>query len=310
MNNQEIDLRYNDKREITKSTLLGFFIGLAVIVPGISGSTVAIMLKLYDKLIYAIGNIFNKFKISIIFLLPILLGAFIGLALGFISIKVLLEILPFAITTLFAGLMLGAFPAVSIEIKNEEKKLYRIILFIIGLAIPIIIGVTSSLLTSGSNSLENLQFYHYFIFIFLGYLVAITQIVPGLSATAIMMAFGYFKPIFEAISISYITENPQVLLVFLMLIIGFGIGIVSFSKILGLIFQNHRKTAFFLIVGLSLGSIFSMFFNPDTYQIYISWISGNVNYILDLVLGIILFIVGAIIAYLFVIYEQKKDQAN
>ena len=44
------DLRYKDAKEVGKGGLLGFFIGLAVIVPGVSGSTVAIIFKLYDKL--------------------------------------------------------------------------------------------------------------------------------------------------------------------------------------------------------------------------------------------------------------------
>ena len=49
----------HDKKSFFKGSLLGFFIGLAVIVPGVSGSTVAIILKLYDKFLYAVGNLFN-----------------------------------------------------------------------------------------------------------------------------------------------------------------------------------------------------------------------------------------------------------
>ena len=49
-------LKYN-KKTWSKSAILGFIIGLAVIIPGISGSTVAIIFKLYDQFLYAIGNI-------------------------------------------------------------------------------------------------------------------------------------------------------------------------------------------------------------------------------------------------------------
>ena len=48
-------IKYN-KKTWCKSALLGFFIGLAVIVPGMSGSTVAIIFKLYDQFLYAVGN--------------------------------------------------------------------------------------------------------------------------------------------------------------------------------------------------------------------------------------------------------------
>jgi hypothetical protein len=54
-------IKYN-KKTWCKSGLLGFFIGLAVIVPGISGSTVAIIFKLYDQFLYALGNLFKQFK--------------------------------------------------------------------------------------------------------------------------------------------------------------------------------------------------------------------------------------------------------
>ena len=125
-------IKYN-KKTWCKSALLGFFIGLAVIVPGISGSTVAIIFKLYDQFLYAVGNLFKKFKKCFAFLLPIGIGMVVGVLLGFISVKKLLEIIPFAVVCLFAGLMCGAFPAVKDEIKGAERNAKRIVLFAIGL---------------------------------------------------------------------------------------------------------------------------------------------------------------------------------
>lgn len=307
MEELELDLHYKSGKDRAMAGILGFFIGLAVIVPGISGSTMAIIFKLYDKLLYAIGNILKRFKSCFLFLLPIGLGAVIGFALGFFAIKHLLELLPFAIMAFFAGLMAGAFPAVADEIKQEKLNWKRVLLFLLGLLIPIAIGVGSTFLQGGVRSLENLQFYHYLLFIFLGYLVAITQIVPGLSATALLMAFGYFVPIMESVSISYISSNPAVLGVYACLVVGFLIGLVSFSKILTILFAKSRKTAFFMIVGLSLGSIISMFFNPDIYATYQSWANGNVSFGLDLGLGLGLLVIGVIIAYIFVRYERKHN---
>ena len=232
--NQEPNLTYSNKSEVIRSSLLGFFIGLAVIIPGISGSTIAILFKLYDKLLYAISNIIKKFKLCIIFLFPIILGIGIGFILGFITVKQLLDLLPFAVTSLFAGLMIGAFPAVSDEIKTEKLSAKRIILFITGLLLPIAIGVISTFISTGSNSLENLQIYHYILFLTLGYAVAITQIVPGLSATAILMAFGYFKPIMNSVSLNYWQSKPEIFLVYVCLGIGFLIGLLTFSRLLTL----------------------------------------------------------------------------
>lgn len=144
-------IRYN-KKTWCKSALLGFFIGLAVIVPGISGSTVAIIFKLYDQFLYAVGNLFRQFKKCFFFLLPIGIGILIGLLLGFIAVEKLLAILPFAVVGLFAGLMCGAFPAVKDELKGAKMNGRRIALLVLGVLIPIAIGIVSvGLNASGSD---------------------------------------------------------------------------------------------------------------------------------------------------------------
>ena len=137
-------------------------------------------------------------------------------------------------------------------------------------------------------------------------MIAITQIVPGLSATAILMAFAYFIPLMESVSLSYIKSNPIIISVYLCLIIGFIIGMISFSSFLTKVFDKNRKLAFCMIVGLSLGSILSMFFNPDIYETYQSWIFGNMSFGLDLGFGILLFIIGILLAASFVKYEKRN----
>lgn len=298
-------LKYKNGKEVAKGGLLGVFIGLAVIVPGVSGSTVAIIFKLYHKLLFAIGNIFKKFKKCAAFLLPVVVGLVIGFVAGFFAIQRVLNVAPFTVIGLFAGLMLGAFPAVKDEIKGEKKSAGRVLLFVLGLAVPVVISLVSTLCVAGAHSLENLQWYHYLLFLVLGYIVAITQIVPGLSATAILMVFGYFSPLMDSVHLSYWQANPQVFLVYLCLVIGFAAGLVTFSKALTKIFDRAKKPAFFLITGLSLGSVVTMFFNPDVYAVYKSWAAGS-PFALDLSLGIALFAVGCAVAYLFVRYERKK----
>lgn len=304
----EPDLTYKNGAEVARGGVLGFFIGLAVIVPGVSGSTVAIIFKLYENLLYALGNIVKKFKKCVRFLLPIAAGLLIGFVLGFLAIQKLIDISPFTVIGLFAGLMLGAFPAVYDEIKGEKKTPPRLLLFLLGLLVPVAIALISVYGTEGAGSLKHLTAGHYILFLLLGYLVAVTQIVPGLSATALLMAFGYFTPIMQSVHLSYWQEDPAVFAVYACLAVGFLLGLVTFSKLLTTIFAKWRKGAFFLIVGLSLGSIVTMFFNPDVCAVYEAW--GTQLNVLDLVLGLVLFLVGVIIAYLFVKYERKKSNIS
>ena len=302
----EMSLAYADKKEVAKGGVLGLFIGLAIIVPGVSGSAVAIIFRLYKKLLYAFGNIIKQFKKCIRFLVPILIGAVIGLIVGFLGVQALINIIPFAIVALFAGLMLGAFPAVTDQIKGEKITVPRAALFLIGLAVPIAFSAISCNIATGDAVLENAQWYHYILFLVLGYVVAITQLVPGLSATAILMMFGYFTPLVNSISITYWGTNPSVFIIYACLAVGFIAGLLTVSKGMSKLLEKRRAPTFFTVAGMSLGSIITMFYNTDMLGVYSGWGVGFMWW--ELVLGIVLFIGGVAAAYFFVRYERKHSK--
>ena len=307
----EIALVKYNKKTWCKSALLGFFVGLAVIVPGISGSTVAIIFKLYDQFLYALGNLFKQFKKCFLFLLPIGIGIVIGVLLGFIAVKKLLEILPFAIVCLFAGLMSGAFPAVKDELNGTVWTKKRIALFALGVAIPVGLGCFSALSTLNASvsadKFANVQVWKILLAVVLGAVVGITQIVPGLSASAFLMAVGWFSSVVGSVSMTYWKANPMVFLVYAGLGVGFLIGLLGFSKLLTVVFAKARFSAYSMIVGLSLGSIVSMFVNGDTMEVYVNWAQKGVNFV-DLALGVALFALGVVGAYMLVRYQRKKDE--
>ena len=304
-----MDLRYQNGKEVFKGGVLGAFIGLAVIVPGVSGSAVAIIFRLYEKLLYALGGIFRRFKESARFLLPIALGGIVGLAAGFFGVRFLLNLLPFAIVALFAGLMLGAFPAVTDEIKGEKPTPLRIILFLLGLLFPIGLSALSVFGTPDMLSLDNLSWYHYILFLLVGYAIAVTQLVPGLSATALLMTFGCFTPLMNSVSLTYWQENPMVLLVYACLAVGFILGLLTFSNGLSRLLEKKRAPAFYTIAGLSLGSIVTMFFNPEIVEVYESWTIGAAMW-RELGIGMALFGIGIIAATYFVRYERNRVMKN
>ena len=304
-----MDLRYQNGKEVAKGGILGAFIGLAVIVPGVSGSAVAIIFRLYEKLLYALGGIFRRFKESARFLLPIALGGIVGLAAGFFGVRFLLNLLPFAIVALFAGLMLGAFPAVTDEIKGEKPTPLRIILFLLGLLFPIGLSALSVFGTPDMLSLENLSWYHYILFLLVGYAIAVTQLVPGLSATALLMTFGCFTPLMNSVSLTYWQENPMVLLVYACLAVGFVLGLLTFSNGLSRLLEKKRAPAFYTIAGLSLGSIVTMFFNPEIVEVYESWTISAAMW-RELGIGMALFGIGIIAATYFVRYERNRVMKN
>lgn len=299
---KELSLKYESKKDILRSGVLGASIGLAIIVPGVSGSVVAIIFGLYEKLLYAFGNLVKKFGTCVRFLLPIALGAIVGLVVGFFGVRILLELLPFAIVALFAGLMLGAYPSVTEKLKGEKITPVRVILFAAGFALPVVVSCLSVFVAGEFAPLEDLAPYHYIIFVVLGYAVAVTQLVPGLSATALLMTVGCFTSLMESVSISYWKENPGVFIVYACLIAGFIAGLLTVSKFMTVLIERRPAPTFFTISGLSLGSIVTMFFNSEIVEVYDGWEAPGMWR--DICIGIALFILGVIIAYMFVRYER------
>lgn len=305
---QEDWLVYENKKQIIKAFLLGVLIGLAIIVPGVSGAAVCIIFGLYEQLLYAMGNLLRKFKRCFLFLLPIGIGAVIGFALGFLGVKRLINAFPFAVVSAFAGLMVGSFSAITDNISGNKHTASNKVLFFMGLLLPVIVSLISVFCGFTQKTLDNLTVYHYILFLVLGYLAAITQIVPGLSATALLMMFGYFSTLINAVGFELL-HNFAHLFVFLCLGIGFLLGLLTASKAMSVILERYNKKAFYVITGLSAGAIVTMFFNPEIYQVYSAWEKSGVN-VIELVVGIILFVLGAVCSYKLILKEKnngKKD---
>lgn len=298
----EITLSKYTGREWLTSALLGFFIGLAVIVPGVSGATIAIIMGLYAKMVYALGNIFKDFKRCAGFLLPIVLGALVGLALGFFAVQRLIEIVPFILVCAFGGLMLGSFPAVTNEIKGERWTKSGVALFVVGLIIPLLVSIASIFLKGEVGTL-NTAWYSFIAYFVIGMIVSLTQIVPGLSATALLMAMGLFGPLMASLHLSSLKASPIIIGVFAALGVGFLLGIVVFSKGISKLLETKKKPMFRLISGLSLGSILSMFISTEIIDVYALWTQAAGSPLKDLLIGLPLFA----ICLCFTLWVTKRE---
>ena len=278
--------------------------------PGVSGSTIAIIFGLYTGMLYALGNILGDFKRCFAFLVPIGVGVVVGFVAGFLVIQKVFEAYLIQVICLFVGLMIGAVPALTKEIKGAKVTPLRGILFAVGVMIPLAISVLSIALSSGAESgasFTDFPVSRIFAYLPLGFVVSVTQIVPGLSATAILMAFGQFKPILNSLHRDYIFSNPQVLLLYAALGIGFLVGIVCVSRIFSAIISKHKLSTFFTIVGLAFGSIASMLLNSDVYALYTLWAQTSIP-VRDIVVALALLAVGFVGSFLLTRYELSQDK--
>ena len=287
--------------------LLGVLFGLAVIVPGVSGSTVAIIFGLYTGMLYALGHILGDFRRCFAFLFPIGVGVILGFTVGFVVIQRFFGAYMFVIVCLFVGLMAGASPAILREIRGVGRTPLRLSLLAAGIVLPIALGALSALLSGASGAGEtyvDFPLWRYPLYLLLGVAVSVTQVVPGLSATAILMAAGQFSLILGSLHVSYILAHPEVLLLYGCLGVGFLVGIVLVSRGFGALLKRHRTTAFFCVSGLSLGSIGAMFINPDMMQLYRAWGAGE-SPVFDLAFGALLLVLGFLGSFFLTRYELR-----
>ena len=301
-----MELKYKSVKDVLISIFVGFSIGLSVIVPGISGSAIAMIMKVYDKLMYAFSNIFKKFKACVVFLIPIIVGIVVGFGLGVILVKILLEAFPFITICFFVGLMIGTYPILFKEIKGEALKVNKVLLFVAGVIIPLIFSAVS-LLSGADNSLANLNFLHYLLFFVIGILISLTQLIPGLSATVLLMIFGYYSALMENIGFELL-GNFELLLVYIALFVGFVVGVLLFSKIINKLLETQRKPFFFVICGLSVGSVVSVFLGSDCMEIYKSWTTKAM--ITDMLIGLAFLLLGFAGSFSLYLLDKKREATS
>lgn len=286
-----------------KSLILGVFIGLAIIIPGLSGAQIAIIFKLYDKLMASLAHIFKKK--SLLFLIPLAIGGLIGFIGGFFTIRYVLEISMIAVVFFFAGLMLGGMPSVLDEVKGQKFKNIYFLNVVIGFIIPVLISFISIYFEIDMSYLvNNPPLYFYFVAILIGVVLSLTQLIPGLSATSILLSFGLYKVLLDNVSLELIFENHQLLLIYILIVVGALIGVITISKFINRCLINYKTGFYYLIIGLCIGNLFVMFYNPEMYEVYLN--PGS-HFVLEIIIGSILFVVGTILIYMIYRYTKNKE---
>ncbi|MGM9873546.1 MAG: DUF368 domain-containing protein [Bacilli bacterium] len=305
-----------------KSLLAGMGIGVASAIPGVSGGTIAVSLKVYDKIISAVSGIFKHFKESIKVLLPILLGVVLALIPCIYLFDKAFEGFVFGIVTLFAGLIVGSFPGILKEVKNEKVTSKNIITLIITLLIALAIGVLSVNLGDTINISSHFaspEWWFYLLLIPVGMIASFALVVPGISGSMILLILGFYTPLLEYINIwakeilsGNFTNFLVCLLVLLCFAIGVILGVLLVSKVMALLLKKFRTITFYGIIGFIIGSTITLFYNNEIVNYYSIWANNNYVWIpmyLEIILGIILFILGALGVYFLEKHNEKiKEQ--
>lgn len=216
--------------------LKGLLIGLGKILPGVSGSLIAISMGLYDRLIKIISEL--KIKENITFLIKIGSGIILGIVFGSKIIYFFLDKYYLYTMSVIIGILLSSIVGILKIEKPNNKKDYLLIL-ISFLLVLILNWLSSNRISTNHN---------YMFVIILGFIDAVTMIIPGISGTAIFMILGAYEFV--------LTILGNLLNIYIIFFgIGLLLGIYVTTKIVGYLLEKHHKKFYMVVLGFTISSL-------------------------------------------------------
>ena len=245
----------NNKNLLT--ALRGMAMGMAEVVPGVSGGTIAFITGIYERLISDIKTLskipihiwrkqgFNAFWSFIdgTFLVTLLSGMVGGILIGVLGITYLLEQVPSIVWGFFFGLIIAS--AIYIAGKIKGFGIYEILLLIAGTCIAYYITIVSP--AHGSDGL---------VFVFLSGMVAVCALIlPGISGSFILLLLGMYTIILHSAKDLLSNFNTDSLTLIVVFVLGCISGLALFANILDFLFKKFHNPTLALLTGFMIGSL-------------------------------------------------------
>lgn len=228
--------------------LKGLAVGVANIIPGVSGGTMAVVMGIYDRLIGAVSDLRKDFKNSVLYLLPIGIGAVLGILLFSRLIEFLLRDFAMPTNLFFLGLIVGSIPMIYRRAVKERFQPVSIVPFVICFAIMMGMTLLQTVSDAGSALIATLTPVSTIQLILAGAVAAACMIMPGISGSMVLVLMGVYTSVLTAIS----SLNIPVLIP---VAIGILIGLLGGAKLIDFFMKRYEQQTYFAILGLIAGSI-------------------------------------------------------
>lgn len=267
-----------------REILRGVIIGVANIIPGVSGGTMMVSMGIYDTLIGCINNLFKDFKRCVLILWPYV----VGMGLGIVGLaKVLtfcLDVYPLQTNLAFIGLIFGSLPVILGKIKGEKKGVAGVIAFIAAFAMVVGLQILGE--GNGQDAAITLSIGQMMILFFMGVIASATMVIPGVSGSMMLMLLGYYNPIISTISRvidALLAFNIGEILACCGVLVPFGLGVVigifAIAKMIEVLLKRYPGPTYCAILGLVAASpvaiLMAMNFAGLTM---LSWVFGAVTF--------------------------------
>lgn len=284
--------------------LRGVAIGVAFIIPGFSGGSVAAVLGIYEKLVGAIADIFKDFKKSIIALLPIGLGMVLGVISLLFPLGWALEKFPFPTVCLFVGLAIGGLPSITEKLSGKIKPAN-----IVACAIPLASALALSFLPVGNDvNLFNLTVGGYILLFIIGLIGSSALVVPGISGSMLLLIFGYYNPIVNMMTEHLLRGKDVGISILVLGLTGLGIAVGFFliSILMKWLLKNYSRGTYFAILGFIVGSIPTVYISTAKESGYT--LATLPVSVIHWIMCAVMLAVGFALSFALIKFSKKKRQ--
>jgi len=246
-----------NKVNFVSTALKGMAMGMAEVIPGVSGGTIAFITGIYERLLASISsfgsNLVGTFKsgglkavweaIDGNFLLALLCGMFVGIVSGVFGITWLLDNYPPVVWGFFFALIIAS--SIYMIRMVESWNILSGVLLVIGIAVAY--GITVLAPSAGNEALW---------FVFLSGCIAISALIlPGISGSFILLLLGMYTIVIPAVKDMLKTFSTDSLLIVAVFGLGCITGVMVFSRLLTFVFKNFKDHTIAILTGFMIGSL-------------------------------------------------------
>ena len=238
--------------------IFGAIVGVANIIPGVSGGTMAVILKIYDRLIETLS--LKNVKKNLPFIIPLGIGAAVGIVLFSKAIEFLLGNYPMATNFTFMGLILGSIPMIFQRARGEKMEAKGMVSFLVALVVMVVIAL---LKPAESNAVLALTPLNLLILFGASAISTFAMILPGISGSFVMLVLGVYTTVLTSISgvFTWPIDGVTWHCVGMLIPVGLGciVGLIFGSKLVDVLIRKQPQATYFAILGLVVGSLLAVF---------------------------------------------------
>ncbi len=244
--------------EFITAVVKGIIIGIANVIPGVSGGTMMVSMGIFDTLIGSITGLFKHFGKSVKTLLPYAVGMLIGIVALASVLTFLFENYPLPTSTAFIGLILGGLAPLLKRIDMKKASVFSMCLFLVFLALIVVMAVINPVEASVPVEFSWAQA---LVLLGIGAIASATMIIPGVSGSMVLMLLGYYRTVLSAVThLKDGVLGGDWALVFaqLKILIPFGIGVLigiyAVAKLIEFLLRRYPVHTYSAILGLVVAS--------------------------------------------------------